>query len=50
MKLSKTTSEEIRIARESYRVVAKRGSVLYFSIAGKFYKILIDLTLIDPMY
>lgn len=42
MKLSKTTSEEIRVARESYRVVAKRGSVLYFSIA--------DLSLIDPMY
>jgi len=42
MKQSKVTSEEIRTARESYRVVAKRGSVLYFSVA--------DLSLIDPMY
>ena len=42
MKQSKITQEEIFTARESYRVVAKRGSVLYFAIA--------DLALIDPMY
>jgi len=42
MKQSKITQEEIFKARENYRVVAKRGSVLYFAIA--------DLALIDPMY
>ena len=42
MEMSKVTAEEIDQARESYRVVAKRGSVLYFVIA--------DLALIDPMY
>jgi dynein heavy chain len=42
MELSKLTAEEIDQARESYRVVAKRGSVIYFVIA--------DLALIDPMY
>jgi dynein heavy chain len=42
MKQSKITQEEISATRENYRVVAKRGSVLYFAIA--------DLALIDPMY
>lgn len=42
MELSKITAQEIDAARESYRGVAKRGSVLYFVIA--------DLALIDPMY
>ena len=41
MKQSKITQEEIFKARENYRVVAKRGSVLYFAIA--------DLALIDPV-
>lgn len=42
MAQSKITAEEIDQARELYRVVAKRGSVIYFVIA--------DLALIDPMY
>jgi len=42
MKQSAITQVEITTARESYRVAAKRGSVLYFAIA--------DLALIDPMY
>ena len=42
MKLSKITAKEIDEARNDFRVVAKRGSVLYFVIA--------DLALIDPMY
>ena len=42
MALSKITAEEINQARELYRIVAKRGSVIYFVIA--------DLALIDPMY
>eukprot|EP00742_Colponemidia_sp_Colp-10_P007071 GILJ01007591.1.p1 GENE.GILJ01007591.1~~GILJ01007591.1.p1 ORF type:complete len:2165 (-),score=376.69 GILJ01007591.1:179-6499(-) len=36
------TQEEIRLAREAYRTVATRGSILYFVVA--------DLALIDPMY
>jgi dynein heavy chain, axonemal len=39
---SKVTSQEINSTRELYRPVAKRGSVLYFVIAG--------LSNIDPMY
>lgn len=54
MEESKVTSVEIEEARvffiiviliinkEKYRIVAKRGSVLYFAIA--------DLSLIDSMY
>jgi len=42
MEQSKVTAEEINTAREKYRGVAKRGSILYFVIA--------DLALIDPMY
>jgi dynein heavy chain, axonemal len=42
MKQSKITQEEISKTRESYRVAARRGSVLYFAIS--------DLSLIDPMY
>ena len=42
MKQSKITQEEISKTRESYRIAARRGSVLYFTIA--------DLALIDPMY
>ena len=36
------TTKEIDIAREEYRVVATRGSILYFVVA--------DFALIDPMY
>lgn len=36
------TQEEISKAREDYRGVARRGSILYFSIA--------ELSQIDPMY
>jgi dynein heavy chain len=36
------TMEEISVTREKYRVVALRGSTLYFVIA--------DMALIDPMY
>ena len=36
------TAKNIDVARESYRVVAERGSILYFVIA--------DIGLIDPMY
>lgn len=39
---SKITTEEIDKAREEYRSVAKRGSVIYFVIS--------DLSFIDPMY
>jgi dynein heavy chain, axonemal len=42
MKQSEVTRKEIDAARESYRVVAKRGSVIYFVIAS--------LANIDPMY
>ena len=42
MEQSKKTQVEIDTAREKYRTIAKRGSVLYFVIA--------DLALIDPMY
>ena len=36
------TAKRINETRESYRGIARRGSVLYFVIA--------DLALIDPMY
>jgi dynein heavy chain len=36
------TSKMINENRENYRIVARRGSVLYFVIA--------DIGLIDPMY
>ena len=36
------TAKRINETRESYRSIARRGSVLYFVIA--------DLALIDPMY
>ena len=36
------TAEEINTTREKYRVVACRGSILYFVVA--------DIGLIDPMY
>jgi len=42
MEQAKVTSKEINEAREKYRVIAKRGSALYFVIA--------DLARIDPMY
>ncbi|CAK85038.1 unnamed protein product (macronuclear) [Paramecium tetraurelia] len=42
MAQSKVTAEEINQAREQYRIIARRGSVIYFVIA--------DLALIDPMY
>lgn len=42
MRQSKITAKEIDDTRNDYRVVAKRGSVIYFVIA--------DLSLIDPMY
>jgi len=42
MQEAKVTAERIEKARESYRCVARRGSIIYFVIA--------DLSLIDPMY
>jgi len=42
MREAETTAKMINENRESYRSVARRGSVLYFVIA--------DLALIDPMY
>jgi len=42
MEEAETTAEQIDKARESYRIVAKRGSILYFVIA--------DIGLVDPMY
>jgi len=42
MKDSKITEEEIDKAREGFRPVAFRASILFFSIN--------DLNLIDPMY
>lgn len=40
--LAKVTSEEIDHAREEYRSIAKRGSVIYFVIS--------DMSVVDPMY
>ncbi|BBN19721.1 hypothetical protein Mp_8g13060 [Marchantia polymorpha subsp. ruderalis] len=42
VKQAEITEKEIKSAREEYRVVAKRGSILYFIIS--------DLALIDSMY
>lgn len=42
IELAKVTSEEIDKAREEYRSIAKRGSVIYFVIS--------DLSVVDPMY
>ena len=42
MALAKVTSEEIDKAREEYRSIAKRGSVIYFVIS--------NLNIVDPMY
>lgn len=42
LKEAETTEEKISTAREKYRVVATRGSVLYFVIA--------DMAQVDPMY
>lgn len=42
VKQAETTEKEITAARELYRVVAVRGSILYFVIS--------DLALVDPMY
>jgi len=42
MAQAQITSREINAARENYRGIAKRGSILYFVIA--------DLARIDPMY
>ena len=42
LKEAETTEEKISTAREKYRVVATRGSVLYFVIA--------DMAEVDPMY
>ncbi len=39
---AEVTSEKIYVSREKYRPVARRGSVLYFVIAG--------LSLINDMY
>lgn len=36
------TEEKISLAREKYRVVATRGSVMYFVVA--------DMAGVDPMY
>jgi len=42
MKEAEQTSKMINENRENYRIIAKRGSILYFVIA--------DLALVDPMY
>ena len=42
LKEAETTEEKISTAREKYRVVATRGSVMYFVIA--------DMAEVDPMY
>ncbi|KAL2609519.1 hypothetical protein R1flu_028092 [Riccia fluitans] len=42
VKQAEITEKDIKAAREEYRVVAKRGSILYFIIS--------DLALIDSMY
>lgn len=42
LKESETTTIEINATREQYRVVATRGSVIYFVVAA--------LNLVDPMY
>ncbi|XP_071825285.1 dynein axonemal heavy chain 6-like isoform X2 [Apostichopus japonicus] len=42
LKEAETTEEKITVAREKYRVVATRGSVMYFVVAS--------LAEIDPMY
>ncbi|XP_073391166.1 uncharacterized protein [Physcomitrium patens] len=42
VKQAEVTEQEIRAARELYRIVANRGSILYFVIS--------DLALIDSMY
>lgn len=42
MKESKVTEEQIDIAREGFRSVAYRASLLFFCI--------VDLNIIDPMY
>ena len=42
LKEAEHTEEKISAAREKYRIVATRGSVLYFVVA--------DMALIDPMY
>lgn len=39
---AETTEEKISLAREKYRVVATRGSVMYFVVA--------DMGGVDPMY
>lgn len=39
---AETTTQEINTTREGYRVVATRGSVIYFVVA--------NLALVDPMY
>ena len=39
---AEATTEEINTTREGYRVVATRGSVIYFVVA--------NLALVDPMY
>lgn len=39
---AETTEEKISAAREKYRVVATRGSVMYFVVA--------DMGGVDPMY
>ena len=42
MQEAEKTEVEINLAREQYRSVARRGSIIYFVVA--------DLALIDPMY
>jgi len=42
LKEAETTTQEINETREGYRVVATRGSVIYFVVA--------NLALVDPMY
>ncbi|KAK6969734.1 Dynein heavy chain 6 axonemal, partial [Biomphalaria glabrata] len=39
---SETTEEKISVAREKYRCVAERGSVMYFVVS--------DMGEVDPMY